>query len=194
MTASVSQPLLRGLTFDAPRAARALAVKGRDLADSVLAASVAGVVREVTHAYWQWEYARELLAIEENARRLAQVLRDGNRARVAAGALAAVDVVEAEAEVARREEAIIIAAKNVANAEDRLRMLIAADGHRRMNDPFEPDVQLDASAPAPAPGRRPTSWCGRSRPVRTCRRSVWQSRWTASRCDSTGRMRCQTRR
>ncbi len=150
LTASVSQPLLRGLTFDAWRAARAVAMKGLDLADSTLAASVAGVVREVTHAYWQWEYARELLAVEQAAQRMAEALRDGNRARVAAGALAAVDVVEAEAEVARREEAIIIADKNVANAEDRLRMLIVADGDARMNDPFEAEVRLGAAVAMPA--------------------------------------------
>ncbi len=58
------------------------------------------------------------------------------------GAIAKVDVIEAEAEVARRAEIILIADKSVANAEERLRFHIF--------DPLAPatDVALEPEVPA----------------------------------------------
>jgi outer membrane protein TolC len=47
-----------------------------------------------------------------------------NRARVAVGVMAPIDIVEAEAEVARNEEAMIVAESTMRQAEDRLRMLV----------------------------------------------------------------------
>ncbi|HEX7941448.1 MAG TPA: TolC family protein, partial [Gemmatimonadaceae bacterium] len=142
-TARIEQPLLRGFAIDSARADRERSVNGRDLAQFELDATVAATTRAVLHAYWQWVYARDLLAVERDAHALAQTLLDGNRARVAAGAMAAVDVVEAEAEVARRDEAIIIADKNVANAEDRLRVLMLDPSATEYRAPFEP---VDSSA------------------------------------------------
>jgi outer membrane protein TolC len=147
-TATVVQPLLRGLTFDAARADHAIRLRDRDLAQSEVDAAVADTKRAVMFAYWQWVYARDLLGVEQGAQRLAQVLLDGNRTRVAAGAMAAVDVVEAEAEVARRGEAIIVAAKTVANAEDLVRLLIAHPASPEYRAPLEPDVPAPVMTPA----------------------------------------------
>ena len=146
-TATVVQPLLRGLTFDAARADHAIRLRDRDLAQSEVDAAVAGTKRAVMFAYWQWVYARDLLGVEQEAQRLAQALLDGNRTRVAAGAMAAVDVVEAEAEVARRGEAIIVAAKDVANAEDLVRLLIANPASPEYHAPLEPDVPASVETP-----------------------------------------------
>ncbi len=57
--------------------------------------------------------------------------------------MAATDVIEAEAEVARRDEAVIVADKNVANAEDRLRLLILNPQEAGYSVPLEPDEPAD---------------------------------------------------
>ena len=70
-------------------------------------------------------------------------LRD-TRSRVEIGTLAPIDVVEAESEVAAREEAVILADANIGRAEDNLRTLIY--------DPAKQDIwnsRLDPVDPVP---------------------------------------------
>jgi outer membrane protein TolC len=122
--ATLEQPLLRGLTFDPARAERAISLEARELADTDLAAAQAATTRAVLYDYWAWIYARDFLAVQRDSLAMAQELFAGNRKRVATGAMAAVDVIEAEAEVARRAEVILTAEKNVANAEEQLRLRI----------------------------------------------------------------------
>jgi outer membrane protein TolC len=123
-TARLTQPLVRGFAIDRARADRERSRLARDTAGVALDGTLASLKREVLYAYWQWVYARDLRDVAREARTLAQALLDGNRERVAARAMAATDVIEAEAEVARRDEAVIVADKNAANAEDRLRLLV----------------------------------------------------------------------
>lgn len=144
LTASFTQPLLKGLFVDPNRTARAVSLGARDVADAELQTAVASTTRDVRYAYWRWIYARDVLAVQGQSLGLAQALLEGNRGRIAAGAMAAVDAIEAEAEVARRSEAIIVAEKNVANAEDLLRTLMLEPEDPRTAAPLEP-------SPAPAP-------------------------------------------
>src|SRR5690606_31620134 len=94
-TATVHQPLLRGLAIDAARADHARQVQVRERAELELESNVTGLEREVLYAYWRWVYTRELRGVAAEALGLARALLDGNRERVAAGAIAATDVIEA---------------------------------------------------------------------------------------------------
>jgi outer membrane protein len=155
-TARVTQPLLRGFAIDAARADRARSLQTRDRADFELGGTLTALKREVLYAYWQWVYTRELRGVAREARALAQALLDGNRERVAARAMAATDVIEAEAEVARRDEAVIVAGKNVANAEDRVRLLILNARAPEYHTPLEPteSAGLDTAAASVDPVSR----------------------------------------
>ena len=137
-TVRLTQPLLRGLTIDRARADRERSLLARDRAGVALGGTLTALKREVRYAYWQWVFARDLRAVAKEALTLAQALLDGNRERVAARAMAATDVIEAEAEVARRDEAVIVADKNVANAEDRVRLLILDPASPGYETPLEP--------------------------------------------------------
>jgi outer membrane protein TolC len=148
LSASVTQPLLRGFTFDAARADRARSLRAGERAQLQLDAAVASLKREVLYAYWQWVHARDLRAVALDALALARALLDGNRQRVAAGAMAPTDVIEAEAEVARRDEAVIVADKDVANAEDRLRVLVLRPGAPEYRRPLEPAAPTPVELPA----------------------------------------------
>jgi outer membrane protein len=147
MGVTVEQPLLKGLTFDAARADRDITLQERELADTDLAAAIASTRREVLHAYWRWVYARDFLAVQRQSLALAQELLDGNRTRVARGAMAAVDVIEAEVEVARRGEDILVAEMNVTNAEERLRLQIFEPGDPAGKVALEPEARTGELPP-----------------------------------------------
>jgi outer membrane protein TolC len=148
-TARVTQPLVRGWVIDRARADRERSLLARDRTGVALEGTLTAVKRQVLYAYWQWVFARDFRGVAREALTLAQALLDGNRERVAARAMAATDVIEAEAEVARRDEAVIVADKNVANAEDRLRLLILDPDAPDYETPLEPveapDGQVEAA-------------------------------------------------
>jgi outer membrane protein TolC len=101
-TATMIQPLLRGLAYDASRASRDVSIRNRDIAAAEFDTTLASTRRGVLNAYWAWVYARQLLGVRQQSLSLAAALLEGNRRRIAVGAMATVDAIEAEAEVARR--------------------------------------------------------------------------------------------
>jgi outer membrane protein len=147
-TATIVQPLLRGLRSDDARSERESARRVRERASLALSAQAITMQREVLRAYWGWTFARDLLAVHQQSLKMAQTLLNGNRRRVETGAMAAVDVIEAEAEVARRQEAILIAEKNVSNAEDVVRMLVFGADDPRRNDPLSPQIADENDKPS----------------------------------------------
>lgn len=145
---NIRQHLLRGLTIDEARANRLISLKGQAVSDAELASAVAATTRSVLRAYWTWIYAREYLATEQQSLALAQGLLRDDRERSAFGKIAAVDVVEVEAEVARRSDVILTATKDVANAEDELRLLIFAPTDPEQNRPLAPPSLLSETGMA----------------------------------------------
>lgn len=141
-TVSFTQRLLRGFHIDEARANRLVRLKSKTISEAGLESSVAATTRAVLQAYWNWIYLREYLAVEKQSLALAQNLLRDDRQRAAVGKIAAVDVVEAEAEVARRSDVILSAAKDVANAEDQLRSLIFAPGDDEMSRSLVPPPDL----------------------------------------------------
>ena len=76
---------------------------------------------------------------------------------------------DAEAEVARRDEAVIVAAKNVANAEDRLRLLVLNVRAPEYHRPLEASVEATFDTMPPAVAITAV-WCSpitRSRQARS---------------------------
>jgi outer membrane protein TolC len=62
--------------------------------------------------------------VQRQSLELAQQSLKNNRARVEIGTMAPIDIVQAEAEVAQREEGVILAEATISRAEDRLRALV----------------------------------------------------------------------
>jgi outer membrane protein TolC len=101
----------------------------------------------VKNAYWDLKYTVANLEVQRQSLELARQTLKDNRTRVEVGTMAPIDIVEAEAEVARNEEAVIIAEANIKSAEDRLRTLIF--------DPKTPDFWRLTLDPADAPQMDP---------------------------------------
>ena len=128
LTASVSanytQPLLRNFKIDGTRQQLLLSQKNREISDVQLQQSIAQTVRSVRNAYYDLVYAIGNLGVQRQSLELAQQSLKDNRARVEIGTMAPLDIVQAEAEVATREESVIIAEAAIDRAQDVVRTLV----------------------------------------------------------------------
>ena len=124
-----TQPLLRNLGIDGPRLQIAITRVNREISNIELRRAIVQTQRNVRYAYWGLVFAQSFLEVQRQSLELAEESLRNNRTRVEVGTIAPIDIVEAESEVARNEESVIIAEADVDRAEDQLRILI-----------FDPDV------------------------------------------------------
>jgi outer membrane protein TolC len=111
--------------------------------------TVAVTTRTVRNAFWDLAYAIASLGVQRQSLDLAnESLRD-TRARVEIGTTPPIDIVEAEAEVARRQEAVIVAEGQIGDAEDALRTLVF--------DPNSPDFWTIKIEPTELPPFAPVT-------------------------------------
>lgn len=118
------QPLLRGFVIDDARQQVLISEKNREIADVTLRQAIATTSRAVRQTYWDLAYAIAALEVHRQSLELARESLRNTRARVEIGTIPPIDIVEAEAEVAQREEAVIVADAQIATAEDALRALV----------------------------------------------------------------------
>ena len=141
---TVIQPLWRDFKINAARYQLQLAQKNREISDVGLQEQIALTIRTVKNSYWDYKYALASLDVARQSLDLARESLRDTRSRVEIGTLAPIDIVEAESEVAAREEAVILAEASIGRAEDTLRALIF--------DPAKQDVwntRLDPVDPVP---------------------------------------------
>jgi HAE1 family hydrophobic/amphiphilic exporter-1 len=131
LSASLVQPLVRNFSIDSLRQQVAVSLKNREISDVQLRQTIATTMRTVRNAYWNLAYATASLAVQRQSLELAQESLRNTRSRVEIGTTPPIDIVEAESEVATREEAVIIAEAAIKTAEDNLRALVF--------DPSAPD-------------------------------------------------------
>lgn len=121
---NVTQPLLRGLKIDGNRATFLVQKKNREISDVALRAQIVQTMRSVRNAYWNLVGSRYNLVVAQATLDISRQTLKDNRTRVEVGTMAPIDIVQAEAEVARNEESAIIAAAQIDQFEDALRVLI----------------------------------------------------------------------
>lgn len=122
--AQYTQPLLRDFRIDALRQQVLQARNQRQVADIQLQERVTLTSRTVRNAYYSLVGAIAQLGVAQESLNLARESLRNNQTRVEVGTLAPIDVVEAEAEVARNEENVIVAEASIRTAEDLLRTLV----------------------------------------------------------------------
>ena len=117
--------------------------------------AVATTTRSVKNAYWDLVFSINSLEVQRLSLDLAQRSLKENRARVEIGTMAPIDIVQAEAEVAQREEAVIIAEAAIA-----ARRRLAARAHLRRALRRRVERAAGSHRRRP-PSRRWRSTCGR---------------------------------
>lgn len=124
ISATYAQPLLRNFKIDGARQQLLVSQKNKDISDTTLKQSITQTTRNVRNAYYDLIYAIGNLAVQRQSLQLSQQSLKDNRARVEIGTMAPLDIVQAEAEVATREEAVILAEAAIDRQQDTLRTLV----------------------------------------------------------------------
>jgi outer membrane protein TolC len=116
-----TQPLLRDFKIDTLRHQIALNERNRSAADVQLRSAIVLTTRAVKNAYWDLISQIDALKAAQQSLDLSRQQLSDNERRVKVGTMAPIDIVEAQSEVARNEEAVIVAEAAIQDAEDRLR-------------------------------------------------------------------------
>lgn len=143
MSLHVQQPFLRNFGIDNLRQQLLVSRVNRDISDVQLRQTLAVTLRTVRLAYWDLAYAIAALQVQQQSLDLAQESLRNTRSRVEIGTTPPIDVVEAESEVATRQEGVIVAQADIETAQDALRTLIY--------DPSMPDFWTIRIEPSELP-------------------------------------------
>ncbi len=119
-----TQPLLRGAWREYATSRQREAELNSRKADESLRKARQQLVLDVTLAYWNLVAARDALVVAESSLNLAQNQLDQNQKRLDAGMGTTVEVLQAEAGVATREEARLKADVDVKKTADVLKQLL----------------------------------------------------------------------
>jgi len=119
-TATYTQSLLKNFGRDATESRLIVARKSAQAADLSFQLAIINLVANTESQYWDVVYAQRNLENKQQALALAQKQLKENQIRVQVGTLAPIEVTSSEASVALREQDIIAAEAQLANAKDAL--------------------------------------------------------------------------
>jgi outer membrane protein TolC len=122
---SLTQPLLRGRSFDQPRRTIEIAKRNLDLTNTQFRQRSIEVVAGVQRAYWDLTFSLRNLQVQRDSVTDARSQLEHNRRLVEEGQLAPIDIVAAETQVANYEQAVYEALNLVNQAENVLKGLLA---------------------------------------------------------------------
>ncbi len=125
LTFTYTQPLLRGLKIDNNRRQIEIARKNLSLTDAQFRQQAIETITNVQRAYWDLVFALRNLQIQRDAVSDARTQLEHNQRLVREGALAPIDIVAAEAQVAGFEQALFQSLEEVSRTENNLKNLIA---------------------------------------------------------------------
>jgi len=138
-----TQPLLRNLGTAANRWQILVATNSLGSSEARFRQTVIDTLAGAENAYWDLNFTLMDLKTKRGSLQLAKDFLDQNRTKVRVGTLAPIEITQAEAGVADREEGVILAEHAVRTAEDALR--------RIMNVPRDSPVWSTPIQPLDAP-------------------------------------------
>ncbi|MGI9067028.1 MAG: TolC family protein [Pyrinomonadaceae bacterium] len=125
LTFTYAQPLWRGLRFDNHRRLIEIAKKNLSLTDAQFRQRAIETITSVQRAYWDLVFALRNLQVQRDAVRDSRTQLEHNKRLVVEGALAPIDVVAAEAQLAGFEQSLFSSLEEVSRTENNLKSLIA---------------------------------------------------------------------
>ena len=148
---NLTQPLLRNFGPTINKVQITLARNAAEVEQLTLVNQVLSVIAQVEQAYWELVFARENLKVARATLQAAEELLASNRAKVKAGMMADVEVLQAQAGVANQVEQILLAQKIVLDQEDELRRLLSNSELNLTQTiplvPLDPPVQVLQETP-----------------------------------------------
>ncbi len=120
----VTQPLLKNFGSTVTNNRIVIAQNNLSMSQEDFRQQITGVTAQVQRAYWDLVFRRQDLEVRRQQRALAEQLLDQIRKQVAVGTLAPIEVLQAETEIARVEERILVAENTLRATEDRLKRIM----------------------------------------------------------------------
>ena len=124
LTFTIEQPLLKNFGIDLNQARIQVAMATKEQTLHSYRTKVIETVDAVEQAYWNLVFFIENLEFRQKSLDLAKDLLRRNKIQVEVGTLAPIEITEAQATVASREEALLVAQQEVKDREDTLKMLL----------------------------------------------------------------------
>ena len=124
LSLTYTQPLLRDFKIDPARAQLDVSRRNREILGTQFREASVNISSDAERGYWALVASIALVNVQQRSLDLALELERNNRARVDVGQSPPLDLVAARAEVALRQENLIIARTAALQAEDNLRVLI----------------------------------------------------------------------
>ena len=123
----ITQRLLQGFGFGPNRRNIRIAKNNREVSDLVFRQQVILTVTQVENVYWDLVSALEDVKVRERSVAVAEKLHKDNQRQVEIGTLAPIEIVRAEAEVARTRQDLIVAQTTAQQLETSLKNLVLRD-------------------------------------------------------------------
>jgi outer membrane protein TolC len=124
-TLRATQPLLKNFGSEVTQSQILIAQNNLTISKEDFRRQIINITSRVQQAYWDLVFRRQDLEVQKQQLVLAQQLLDQIRKQVTVGTLAPLDVLQAETNIARNEDRILVAAGAVGAAEDSLKRLMA---------------------------------------------------------------------
>ena len=120
----VTQPLLKNFGSVVTNNRIVIAQNNFSMSQEDLRLKITQVTAQVQRAYWDLVFHLQDLEVRREQRALAEQLLEQIRKQVAVGTLAPIEVLQAETEIARVEERILVAENTLHATEDRLKRIM----------------------------------------------------------------------
>jgi len=121
---TLTQPLLRNFGIGVNKTNIYVAQNNKTISDDTFREKVMEIISEAEQTYWELVFRINDLKVKQKSLRLAQELLAQNKIQVEVGTLAPIEIVQAQARIAAREEDVIVAQDAIQDAEDSLKRII----------------------------------------------------------------------
>ncbi len=121
---NLTQPLLKNFGQDINSSDIYIAKNNLVISDFEFKNKVIEVISEAENVYWDLVFSREDLKVQQKSVQRAKDLERRVRAQVEVGTLAPLEILQAQSEVASREEAVIQARKLIQDNQDNLKNIL----------------------------------------------------------------------
>jgi outer membrane protein TolC len=144
---SATQPLLKNFGIDNNKRNIYIANNDLDISDFEFESKVIDTVTDAENIYWELVFSIEDLNVKKKSLLRAQDLEKRVRAQVEVGTVAPLDILQAQSEVASREELLLQAINLMQDNEDNLKNTLnidfaSPDGQKKVNPLDNPMIKL----------------------------------------------------
>ncbi len=121
---NITHPLLKNFGISTNKKDIFIAQNNLDISEFEFQSRVIDIITNAENTYWDLVFTREDLKVKEQSVTRALDLERRVRAQVKVGTLAPIEILQAQSEVASREEGVLLAQKAIADTEDQLKNIM----------------------------------------------------------------------